>query len=138
MLRNVGPADGQPGLTLSWVYDPFGNRKTQTASGSPSAGAPPTQSWVYSTNNQSSTSTYDTSGVGFVTADVANQYAYDNEGRLCAVSHSNGISTIDTQYIYDAEGRRVAKGSFVDRQFRGQTGRSLCGNRWQFRGQAVS
>jgi RHS repeat-associated protein len=106
-----GPVSGQPGLTLSWIYDPFGNRTTQTASGTPSTEAPPTQSWVYSTSNQSTTSTYDPSGVGFVTADVANQYAYDNEGRLCAVSHSNGMSTIDTQYIYDAEGRRVAMGT---------------------------
>ena len=43
---------------------------------------------------------------GNVTQDAVNKYAYDSEGRLCAVQ--NLLTTAATQYIYDAEGRRVA------------------------------
>jgi len=51
--------------------------------------------------------TYDLAGD--VTNDITNQYAYDAEGRLCAVQ--NIIAKTVTQYIYDASGARVAKGT---------------------------
>ena len=45
---------------------------------------------------------------GNVLNDLTNQYAYDGEGRICAVYNPY---TGYTQYIYDGEGRRVAKGT---------------------------
>lgn len=47
-------------------------------------------------------------GAGDLVADAGsgNQYAYDAEGRVCAVSGPSGT----VGYIYDAEGNRVAKG----------------------------
>jgi RHS repeat-associated protein len=46
-----------------------------------------------------------------MTADGTNQYAYDDEGRVCAVQSPAPIAGyVWTQYIYDAEGNRVAKG----------------------------
>ena len=47
-----------------------------------------------------------------MTSDGKNSYAYDAEGRLCAVGYPNGSGgTLYEQYLYDAEGRRVAKGT---------------------------
>ena len=40
--------------------------------------------------------------------DASNQYAYDPEGRLCAVYNPTLVEY--TEYVYDAEGSRVAKG----------------------------
>ncbi len=65
-------------------------------------------------NAQSSGLTYDPSGSGNVTYDGANWYAYDGEGRICAVQsapYSGGVSAY--AYIYDAEGRRVGKGTIA-------------------------
>ena len=44
---------------------------------------------------------------GDITGDGRNLYAYDAEGRNCAVSGAGGY----TAYIYDADGNRVAKGT---------------------------
>jgi RHS repeat-associated protein len=52
------------------------------------------------------TTLYD--AAGNVTADNANNYLYDGEGRICAVQDRTFGGM--TQYIYDAEGTRVAKG----------------------------
>jgi RHS repeat-associated protein len=41
--------------------------------------------------------------------DQINNYLYDPEGRLCAVSYFNGTTTEYMLYLYDGEGRRVAK-----------------------------
>jgi RHS repeat-associated protein len=47
-----------------------------------------------------------------IDATTGNQYLYDGEGRICAVSVQTGLgNTTMTQYIYDADGNRVAKGS---------------------------
>jgi RHS repeat-associated protein len=53
--------------------------------------------------------TYD--AAGDVVADANNSYAYDGEGRLCAVY--NSLTGSKTQYVYDASGGRVAKASFT-------------------------
>jgi YD repeat-containing protein len=53
--------------------------------------------------------TYD--AAGDITLDPDNSYAYDAEGRLCAV-YSDATKGY-TQYLYDAEGRRVGKGSMT-------------------------
>jgi len=52
---------------------------------------------------------YDASGN--VTYDGRNQYLYDGEGRICAVSSTVNGSTFMTGYLYDADGTRVAKGT---------------------------
>jgi RHS repeat-associated protein len=55
---------------------------------------------------------YDESGN--VLNDGTNQYLYDAEGRICAVSNSPlPTMTIMTGYIYDADGTRVAKGNIT-------------------------
>ena len=99
-------------LVLSWSYDSFGNRKTQTPSGMPTAPVPQPQSFTYPSKNQ--ISNYGAGGydaAGNVIYDQVNHYLYDAEGRVCAVSYYNGTMTAYIEYVYDAEGRRVAKGS---------------------------
>jgi hypothetical protein len=86
-----GPVNSQPGLSLSWAYDSFGNRTTQTVSGSPSLPAPQTESAQYSTSNNHVTfatnapNGFSYDSAGNVIDDGINQYPYDAEGRLCAV-----------------------------------------------------
>ncbi len=111
-ISSAGPWSG---LSLGWLYDSFGNRSTQTVSATspPSAGVPQSQTLNFaSANNRIGNygpSGYDTGGN--VVNDLINQYAYDAEGRVCAVVYPSGLSTGYMQYIYDGEGRRVAKGS---------------------------
>ena len=40
-----------------------------------------------------------------------NQYLYDGEGRICAVSQQYGSGAVLTGYLYNADGVRVAKGT---------------------------
>jgi RHS repeat-associated protein len=101
-------------LGLSISYDSFGNRKTQTPTGSPSVGLVPTAWANYNAKNQITSSnvavgggTYDYAGE--LTFDGINNVAYDAENRVCAVSTTVGGGAV-TQYLYDAEGHRVAKG----------------------------
>ena len=95
-------------LTLSWSYDSFGNRKMQTPSGqNVMAPVPQAQTLTYTSQNQISNYGYD--GAGNVKYDLINNYLYDPEGRLCAVSYSNGTMTEYMLYLYDGEGRRMAK-----------------------------
>ncbi|MGH9596299.1 MAG: RHS repeat-associated core domain-containing protein, partial [Edaphobacter sp.] len=100
-------------LTLGWVYDSFGNRQSQTPSGTSGALVPAAISATYSANNQIQTTSIP--GVGPQSYDAAgnlifdgiNAMAYDAENRVCA--SANSLTGTITQYIYDAEGRRVAK-----------------------------
>jgi RHS repeat-associated protein len=101
-------------LSLSMTYDSFGNRLTQTPTGSPPAGAVPTAWAKYNANNQITTSSTDVGGVkydfsGNLINDGNNQMAYNAENQVCAVYNSIVGGSV-TQYLYDAEGRRVAKG----------------------------
>jgi RHS repeat-associated protein len=48
-----------------------------------------------------------------VTTDGVNSYAYDSEGRLCAVLQPSYMGGVQYRYIYDASGLRVAKASFT-------------------------
>ena len=93
-----GGVDG--GLTLSWTYDRYGNRWTQTATGTGNASAVQPNLAFYGNNNQVSGWDYD--AAGNLTNDNRNTYAYDAEGRITSLN-------IAPTYAYDAEGRRVAK-----------------------------
>jgi RHS repeat-associated protein len=75
-------------------------------------GAPP----AYNANNRVTWTTVNSAVSGFtydaagdIDKDSVNQYAYDGEGRICAVENLAAGSI--TQYIYDAQGTRVAKGT---------------------------
>ena len=69
------------------------------------------ETWVYAYDARSIRMTlYDPAGN--VTADNANYYLYDGEGRVCAVQDRTFGGM--TQYIYDAEGTRVAKGTITN------------------------
>jgi RHS repeat-associated protein len=107
-----------------WAYDSFGNRQQQSNSDQPFAagessscafnGTAYQNTWAsYNAQNQitgtnasgnSVAPSYD--AAGDVVNDSANQYLYDAEGRICAVSNGDGA----TGYLYDAAGNRVAKG----------------------------
>ena len=112
-----GTAGYYSGLQVNWGYDSFGNRTSQSFSGSSSAPLPSSSSASYNANNQVSASSlmsggplgYD--GSGDVTLDNTNQYLYDGEGRVCAVKDL--YTGAMTEYIYDAEGARVAKGTIT-------------------------
>jgi RHS repeat-associated protein len=97
---NAGVDDG---LALSWTYDRYGNRWAQNASGSGNASAVQPQ-LSFANSNQVVGWSYDADGN--LLNDGRNSYAYDAEGRVCAVQSSNGNII---GYVYDAEGRRVAK-----------------------------
>ena len=104
-VANSGPWNN---LTLSWLYDSFGNRTKQTPSGTNiMAPVPQAQSLNYPSQNRISTYVYDFAGN--VTYDLINHYLYDPEGRLCAVEYPSGQGTEYMLYLYDGEGRRVAK-----------------------------
>ena len=78
-VANSGPWNN---LTLSWMYDSFGNRTKQTPSGTNiMAPVPQAQSLNYPSQNRISTYVYDFAGN--VTYDLINHYLYDPEGRLC-------------------------------------------------------
>ena len=115
---STGPYQG---LQAAWSYDSFGNRTGQGFSLGKNANvtAPVPVSTVITpaVNNRiqsvqgafSYAPSYDVAGD--VTADPGsgNQYLYDGEGRICAVSGPSG--TIG--YAYDAEGNRIAKGTIT-------------------------
>ncbi|PYX67499.1 MAG: hypothetical protein DMG78_27595, partial [Acidobacteria bacterium] len=106
MQETSGIAEGcKPGsspsnpYTLSWGYDAWGNRTSQ----SPSSG---TCSFVQNVNtqNQLSSSPYQYDAAGNMTNDGNHTYTYDAENRLTQV---DGGAT--ASYIYDALGLRGQK-----------------------------
>jgi len=123
----AGPyaAPAYPDPNLCWAYDSFGNRTAQ----SQQIGACSTLSsstMVYNTNNQvtgvippggtqpsPSPLQYDAAGNVQIDSGAGNQYLYDAEGRICAVSSPSSLGNILTGYLYDADGTRVAKGSLT-------------------------
>jgi len=99
-------------------YDNFGNRTNELESNSACpttlTNGTSTHWWQYGNANNQVTGSDNPAGgliydsAGDVIQDANNRYAYDVEGRVCAVF---GSGPTYTQYVYDAEGRRVAKGS---------------------------
>jgi RHS repeat-associated protein len=100
---------GVSGVSIDWQYDSFGNRTLQSSStvNLPSEWAQytPASNRLVSTNLAIGSMQYD--AAGDVTFDGINSYAYDAEGRVCAVGNGSAY----TGYVYDAEGNRAAKGS---------------------------
>ena len=115
VVTGTASAGYYSGAQMSWSYDPFGNRKSESVSGTATVPMPSTSTASYTaTSNQVSSVNngaglvYDASGD--VTQDPLNSYLYDAEGRLCAAKTA-GPSL--TGYVYDASGTRVAKGSLT-------------------------
>jgi RHS repeat-associated protein len=110
-----------------WGYDSFGNRTLaaflSSTTGDCSQQTTPTA--TYSAANQvtfvsqsapisySAPSGFVYDNAGNVTTDGVNSYAYDSEGRLCAVLQPSYMGGGQFRYIYDASGLRVAKGTFT-------------------------
>jgi RHS repeat-associated protein len=104
-------------------YDGFGNRTIAAFSTSSDCTKTTTATASYNSVNQvtfvsqaapiatSAPSGFTYDAAGDVVADANNSYAYDGEGRLCAVYTS--LTGSKTQYVYDASGGRVAKASFT-------------------------
>jgi RHS repeat-associated protein len=119
------PGTGAPGEytgeDLCMNYDPFGNRTQsdlQSTTCNPSSD-PATAN--YNGANQVTWTTVNSAANGFkydaagnVLYDGLKYYAYDGEGRLCAMQtylYTGGVAAYG--YVYDAEGRRVAKGAIT-------------------------
>jgi RHS repeat-associated protein len=109
-----GSYNGQHGC---WAYDGFGNRtaaiyQTSTCPTSETGLTPNstynTNNYVTGTNVNSATNGFTYDAAGNVLNDNLNQYFYDAEGRVCAVSSRLGGITA---YLYGADGARVAKGT---------------------------
>jgi hypothetical protein len=67
------------GLTFVWAYDPFGNRKSQTVSGSSQTTIQATPSFTFiAASNHVDNGSYD--AMGNMTHDQLNSYAYDAGG----------------------------------------------------------
>jgi RHS repeat-associated protein len=103
------------GMYGCWTYDGFGNRTAESwlTTACPSSLTPTAayngsnrMTWT-SVNAAGSNMQYD--GAGNVLFDGANSYAYDPEGRLCAVRNTATGGPAYTAYIYGADGTRVAK-----------------------------
>jgi RHS repeat-associated protein len=105
------------GQVLTWSYDPFGNRLTQTSN---TQALPSGSAQFNGANNRASgfglagspaqstdSLQYDAEGDS-IGQDGNVLQVYDPEGRLCAVQSPSGGAM---GYIYDAAGTRVAKGS---------------------------
>ena len=111
----LGPYQG---LQMSWSYDSFGNRLTQTdgggmniwtQSGNDTNGNPHNQ--VTGTNARGVSWTPDYDAAGNMLDDGANQYLYDADGHVCAVRNLTYGGM--TGYLYNASGTRVAKGTIT-------------------------
>jgi RHS repeat-associated protein len=124
------PVAGSTTSYYCWSYDGFGNRSLQGISSeafaSPAPACTPQSSasyqgvWAHlvTGNNRLSSTQQDTSGVSYDAAgnilnDGVNQYLYDGDGRICAVSSGSTGEPVLTGYIYNAEGERVAKGGIT-------------------------
>src|SRR5580658_1153322 len=85
------------GMTLNWAYDIYGNRWSQTATGT---GGSATQPQLSFTGNNNRIDGYSYDADGNLLSDGVNAYTYDAENRITSV---NG----ETGYVYDAAGNRV-------------------------------
>ena len=89
-----------PNWSMSWTYDEFGNRTSETGTGT-AASLTSSLSYDQSTN-RITTSGYGYDSNGNLTASPGKTYAYDAFDRLVSGSYGAGNS-------YDAFGRRIAR-----------------------------
>jgi len=100
LTSGVASSGPDSGMSVAWLYDRYGNRWSQSATGSGSAVQ---TSFTFTGNNNridQYSSNYDADGN--LLKDANNTYTYDAENRIATV---NGAES----YIYDATGARVAK-----------------------------
>lgn len=102
------PSDPGGCKGLSWTYDPWANRSSQTTT---SGLCPQEPSTTFTANNQfPSAAGYTYDSAGNMTYDGNHTYFYDAENRLAQVDGTFGTcSTATACYGYDAEGRRAQK-----------------------------
>ncbi len=130
-LTLAAPADNAPSSYVSrlgcFAYDGFGNRTVNAylSAADCSGATAATASYHLNSANKNEVGwvsqaapiaysapsgfTYD--AAGNVLADGQNQYAYDGEGRLCAVQ--NTLTKSYTGYLYNAAGTRTAAGTIT-------------------------
>lgn len=115
-LTNSTASGGQYNNDIGcWVFDPFGNRTSESMSATSCTSNPPQLSWeTYGTSNTNRADTTSVGGnhfdlAGNITYDGLFNYLYDGEGRICAAQ--NTITGSMTEYIYDSAGNRVGKGT---------------------------
>jgi RHS repeat-associated protein len=120
VVTGTATAGSYAGAQMSWSYDPFGNRQSESVGGTiqstcgPTPTMPLSSAASYTASNQVSSVNggaglaYD--AAGDVLTDPLNSYLYDAEGRLCAAKTAGPSYT---GYVYDAGGTRVAKGSLT-------------------------
>lgn len=102
------------GLQMSWGYDAFGNRTSESFGGSTGLSLPTSSSTAYNANNRISSTSLGSVGydaAGDVTQDNQNQYLYDGDGRVCAI-RSLLFGTMNG-YVYGADGTRVSTGTIT-------------------------
>jgi RHS repeat-associated protein len=102
------------GLQVSWGYDNFGNRTSESYTGSTSVSLPTSSTVAYNASNQiqsTSLGSVQYDSAGGVTQDNQNQYLYDGDGRVCAVK--NLMFGTMNGYIYGADGTRVSTGTIT-------------------------
>jgi len=114
------------GATLHWTYDRYGNRLTQSASGS-NSGSVFQESYSFA-SHQVAGFCYDSAGnlldeVACASAGSNHLYKYDAEGRLIATagmtyeydasgtrrSKDNSAGTPTTSYLHDGDGNQIAE-----------------------------
>src|SRR5579862_3541101 len=88
-----------PGSGISWTFDVWGNRLTQTPLGVVASDIG-TQTLGY-TNNRNNANTYD--AAGNMTYDGLHHYTFTAENQI--LSMDTGVAT----YAYDGDGKRVKK-----------------------------
>jgi RHS repeat-associated protein len=107
-------AGSYSGLQMSWSYDAFGNRTSESLSGTAQMPVPTSSSTAYNASNRISSTSLGSVGydaAGNVTQDNQNQYLYDGDGRVCAVK--NLLFGTMTGYVYGADGTRVSTGTIT-------------------------
>jgi RHS repeat-associated protein len=107
-------AGSYSGLQMSWGYDAFGNRTSESLSGTAQMPVPTSSTIAYNASNQVSSTSLGSVGydaAGNVTQDNQNQYLYDGDGRVCAVK--NLLFGTMTGYVYGADGTRVSTGTIT-------------------------
>ncbi len=104
----TGPL-GSSGGTVSWTYDRFGNRWSQSVTGQ----TPETYTFTHNGTAldhrmEQYRSSYDPAGNLTWDPPTGNYLTYDDENRVIKVGTTAGASNI-AQYWYDAEGQRIRK-----------------------------